>query len=214
MRDGSDGELALLEEGLAESHAARLWAEGENRGLRELVGEVEEWAEGVRELRGLGGSDEELGDEVRFPLPTHQRNSLAQSFGVPHPSLIQPVPELASTLHAKLYHIRLSVQSVLENTNSRILAARAEVEAALEKERIGRAQEKLARVETERELGASSFGCVRSELMVDCRDGEGSGGADGAARARVYERAIPPRRAFSGTSCEQVRFPSFVAGQS
>lgn len=64
-RDGSEGELALLEEGLAESHEARVWAEGENRELRELVGEVEEWAEAVRELRGLAGDDEEIGDEVR-----------------------------------------------------------------------------------------------------------------------------------------------------
>jgi hypothetical protein len=66
----SSSEVTLLEESLRESHEGRMECEGENRGLREVLGEVGEWCEGILDLRGIGreGLDEDEGDQVSTAL--------------------------------------------------------------------------------------------------------------------------------------------------
>jgi hypothetical protein len=75
---------------------------------------------------------------------------------IPTPHLTVSVPELAEPLHNKLYQIRLGVQSIIDNTDSRIEAVRAEMVDALEEERMGREEEQKGRTEAERELGELS----------------------------------------------------------
>lgn len=58
-------EVAMLQEALEGSEQDRQRAEYENKGLRELVGEVDEWAGAMLKLRGIGdGSEVEVADEV------------------------------------------------------------------------------------------------------------------------------------------------------
>lgn len=79
----TEAEVAFLQEALDECEAERRRFERENQGLRGLVGEVGEWTEGMLEMDGVKGSEQDEaakamengGDEVSSPLPFSELSS-------------------------------------------------------------------------------------------------------------------------------------------
>ncbi|GAA6027688.1 hypothetical protein JCM8097_007983 [Rhodosporidiobolus ruineniae] len=124
-----ESELHLLNSSLSESLAARQHLEGENRALREFVGEVGEWADGVVEMDEFrtGVAGEEEGEEVKEVLEADGD----QSYLIPSPHLSLPVSALVTPLHRKLYAIRLGLSSLSSSSASRLASVRAELEADL-----------------------------------------------------------------------------------
>ncbi|BGP24260.1 afadin/alpha-actinin-binding family protein [Rhodotorula toruloides] len=120
----------------------------ENKDLRTFVGEVEEWAEGVLEtdemlkLRKAG----EEGEEIRGVLETGD-----ESFHIPSPYLGLPIPILTSSLHRKLYAIRLGLLSLNSTTSSAVSTLREELEGEIERLNEEIEEEVRRREETEKE---------------------------------------------------------------
>lgn len=79
----------------------------------------------------------------------------SQSYLIPNPHLTLTVSELASPLYNKLYQIRVGVQALVDTTEQRVEAARAELADQLETERKEREDEEQRRSEAEKELGKS-----------------------------------------------------------
>lgn len=77
---------------------------------------------------------------------------------IPTPHLTLTVPELASPLYNKLYQIRVGVQALVDTAESRVEAARAELEGQLETERKEREEEEQRRTEAEQELREWFYG--------------------------------------------------------
>lgn len=65
------------------------------------------------------------------------------------------MPELSAPLYNKLYQIRVGVQALVDTTELRIEAARAELSEQLDTERKEREEEEKRRTEAEKELGES-----------------------------------------------------------
>lgn len=164
-------ELALVEEALEACDEERRRGEQEICVLRECLGEVAEWCEGIEGVRGFervkGLDDENVGDvwdgdEVRLPATvpsvcfTDQPLAL-KSLRIPHPHLARPATSFAPVLHAALHHIRTKLVDVVDLTEAEVEVARAEMADALEAERVGRIMEQQVRIELERELGAFSI---------------------------------------------------------
>lgn len=76
----------------------------------------------------------------------------------------QPPSYLSPLIHSRLYHIRTSIVDIVESTDTRVTNAVADIEAQLDIERIGRASEKLRRIQVEGELKG-----VR-DLVLDSQD--------------------------------------------
>jgi hypothetical protein len=114
---------------------------------------------------------------------------LWQSREIPNPSHSTPLPLLAHSLHKNLFHIRTSFLNVLSSTDIQIISAREEVEVALERERLGRVEEKRAREVAEVELGECH--CRGRELGTDVvlgrRASEGYGQGDTGTRRGIHE---------------------------
>ncbi|ORY88107.1 hypothetical protein BCR35DRAFT_351231 [Leucosporidium creatinivorum] len=152
-------EVTFLQEALDECEAERRRFESENEGLRSLVGEVGEWTDGMLELKGVKGAEqdeaakamEDVGDE---------------SYMIPTPHLTLTVPELASPLYNKLYQIRVGVQALVDTTEERIEAARAELEDQLETERREREEEEQRRSKAEKELEEAKQLIASSDQLV------------------------------------------------
>lgn len=76
-----------------------------------------------------------------------------QSFHIPNPHLVLPVPELAGPLNNKLRQIRVGVETLAVSTEGRIEEARTELVEELERERSNRRDLEQRRKAVEQELG-------------------------------------------------------------
>ncbi|GAA5849738.1 hypothetical protein JCM8547_000549 [Rhodosporidiobolus lusitaniae] len=145
-------ELDLVQAELDECTSVRTHLEGENRALREFVGDVGEWAEGVCEMEEFGKmrEAEEGGEEVREVLDGGEGD---ESYLIPTPHLSLPVPTLVTPLHRKLYGIRLALSTLSSSSASRLSSARAELNAEIDELREQLEHADKAREEAEKELG-------------------------------------------------------------
>ncbi|GAA5885744.1 hypothetical protein JCM6882_007551 [Rhodosporidiobolus microsporus] len=126
-----EAEVELLSSALSECSTARTHLEGENRQLREFVGEVGEWAEGVVEMEEFAvAKGEEGAEELEGVLGASVEGD--ESFMIPTPHLALPIPALTGSLHRKLYAIRLALSTLSASTSARLEAQRAELAAEVE----------------------------------------------------------------------------------
>lgn len=162
------GEVAFLQEALDECEESRRRAQEDNTLLRDLVGEVQEWTEGMLDLTGVMAAEEvsEVDpDEVssrrhcatRWQV-THSHVS-SQSYLIPAPHQVLSVTELAGPVHNKLYRIRMGVQSVVTRAEARLEAVQTELAQQVEEERVQREEEMQGRAEAEQELGEWRLRC-------------------------------------------------------
>lgn len=154
-------ELALVEEALEACDEERRRGEQEICVLRECLGEVAEWCEGIEGVRGFervkGLDDENVGDVWDGD----------ESLRIPHPHLARPATSFAPVLHAALHHIRTKLVDVVDLTEAEVEAARAEMADALEAERVGRIMEQQVRIELERELEDAQVMIKQGQQLVN-----------------------------------------------
>ncbi|GAA5830826.1 hypothetical protein JCM11251_001089 [Rhodosporidiobolus azoricus] len=125
-----EAEIDLLSSALSECQSARSHLETENRQLREFVGEVGEWAEGVVEMEEFAVAKEcEEGEELTGVLGGLSEGD--ESYMVPTPHLSLPIPALTAPLHRKLYAIRLALSALSSTTTTRLASQREELVAEL-----------------------------------------------------------------------------------
>lgn len=173
-----EAELDLLRTTLDDRLAECEHLADENKDLRNFVGEVEEWAEGVLEAEEMLKlrKDEEDGDEIRGVLETGDevrgaaarsiRDSIRvqsgvnaafrvsmQSFHIPSPHLALPISTLTTTLHRKLYAIRLGLSSLNSVASCAVSTLREELEGEIERlnEEVEEEVRRREEVEKERE---------------------------------------------------------------
>lgn len=169
----TSSEVGLLEDSLRECDQSRQFFANENGQLRELIGDVEEWVEGMGQLRGISTrvDDIERNHEVsllslRFSSAIFIELNWIQASHIPQPYLSQPVSSLAPLIHSHLHHIRTSIVNTLETVDDRVQFARDSAEKYFEIERIDHHEEKARRIAIENELVEIKAMAVDSEALL------------------------------------------------
>ena len=160
----------MLEEALEECDSSRRRAQEENGELRELVGEVEEWSTEMVKLRGVGSDNPavEFVDNVSFiriPIEKIISSRFPGRQGLPR-HLTASVDVLAPSVYQKLHEIRTSIVTLIESTDDQIKQAQDEMDDALETERQGHVEAKLARTKAEKLLDDATTQVAASEKLI------------------------------------------------
>ncbi|KAM0787372.1 hypothetical protein ACM66B_003458 [Microbotryomycetes sp. NB124-2] len=153
----SKAETALLQSALDECDKERRRCEQECSKLRALIGQVDEWAEGVFEIEAIARHEQ---------VEKQRRDEQDESFHIPNPHLVLPVVELAGPLHRKLGQIKLGVASLADTTDALVEEARKELVEELERERSDRREIDQRRKDVEQELEQAREQLVASEQLV------------------------------------------------
>ncbi|SCZ93771.1 BZ3500_MvSof-1268-A1-R1_Chr6-3g08874 [Microbotryum saponariae] len=191
--DRSSEEVVYWQSALEDCESERSRLALENEQLRELVGEVGEWAELMLDTDTVNNKEaQEIGDG--FAADT--------SLSVPSPHLALTVAELATPLHNKLYQIRCGVAALVAGVEDRLEAAQTKLANQLEREHAELQEAKKVQVDVEHELAAAREAIAQSDkLMQDFAARQLSSAAGPVVELKdVIEEEIapvvvsPPRR--------------------
>ena len=90
-----------------------------------------------------------------------------QSFSIPAPHLSLPIELLAPPLQKRLAIIEDGVSVLLTSVSAREELVRAEMQDALDEQRLAKAEERVKRTKLERELEAEKEKAVQAARLMD-----------------------------------------------
>ncbi|SGY16958.1 BQ5605_C012g07043 [Microbotryum silenes-dioicae] len=155
--DRSSEEVVYWQSALEDCESERSRLALENEKLRELVGEVAEWAELMLDTDTVNNKEaREIGEGFAADI----------SLSVPSPHLALTVAELATPLHNKLYQIRCGVAALVAGVEDRLEAARTELANQLEREHAELQEAKKVQVDVEHELAAAREAIAQSDKLM------------------------------------------------
>ncbi|KDE04525.1 hypothetical protein MVLG_05091 [Microbotryum lychnidis-dioicae p1A1 Lamole] len=157
VEDRSSEEVVYWQSALEDCESERSRLALENEKLRELVGEVAEWAELMLDTDTVNNKEaREIGEGFAADI----------SLSVPSPHLALTVAELATPLHNKLYQIRCGVAALVAGVEDRLEAARTELANQLEREHAELQEAKKVQVDVEHELAAAREAIAQSDKLM------------------------------------------------